>query len=612
MGETREAWFTNAEQLLYMQHICINKAPMRSVKLALLAFFAPVCAWAQTPATDLLYGHIEVHADYDLPPVGSSIHSGWKLNVSYNKNDDFNDRTQIVRMDPETTVIVASPRTTQQVNGTAITITSAVSRLGTVGSPLWFFPQANTLGTPFLGARAIMDPGIFQVSFMGNYTPSPTGSIGLRLVSMTGTGPTAGGRFALWESDGSTLIWYLDTSNGITSADSIPTLPPNAHSHFNWGFTKPGTYNLTIEASGKTNPSLPRHANQVTSTQKTFRFSVPFSSRLQAQATLRFGHVTASGRWHALLEDSTNAVAYGSSYGFLEASTTAASPVTTTLPGAVRQMPLTLSTTGSTMANIVGLDPLVAAAGLPAGAFQNNEITLTLRSHNGPGVFALLNGAGTAVLMSTADGITGSDSVVLNTSSFNTMAAFTQLGLHRVTCTLSGTPAGGGPVLVSEPVTLVFGSGVTANHNYSTWRDSFERAHGLTTNALNIAGADHDGDGISNGIEFLLFWHGLNPARPDSHLLPICHRTSTSANFDFIRDTYKDPVCEGSYEINAATSVDLINWTVRSPRVVGLPLESYETGAEAGNAHGRIMQRRLRILTSPGEKRFFRFQPTFR
>lgn len=570
-------------------------------------------ALAQTPPTDLLYGHIEIHADYELPPAAANVNTGWKLNVSYNKNDDFNDRTQIVRMDPETTVIVASPRTTQLANGNAITITSAVSRLGTVGSPLWFFPQANVLGAPFLGARAVMDPGIFQVNFMGNYTPSVTGSIGLRLVSMTGTGPTAGGRFGLWESDGSTLLWYLDTSNGITSADSIPTLPPNAHSHFNWGFTKPGTYNLTIEASGKTNPSLSRHANQLTSTQKTFRFSVPFSSRLQTQATIRLGHTAATQRWHCLLEDSANAVSYAPTQGFLEASTTAASPVTTTLAGAVRQMPLSFTSAGSSVANIVGLDPAVASASMPAGLFQADQITLTLHSHRGPGVFALLNSAGTALLMITADGISSADSITLTgTTALSTIAAFTQTGIHRVTCTLSGTPAGGGPARVSDPFTLVFGAGVTANHTYATWRDSFERTHGLAANTLASASADYDGDGIVNGVEFLLFWHGMDPVRSDGHLMPTCHRTSAAANFDFLRDTYKDALVEGSHEINAATSVDLINWTVRSPRVIGLPLESYETGAEAGNAHGRIMQRRLRLLTAPGERRFFRFQPTFR
>jgi hypothetical protein len=276
-------------------------------------------------------------------------------------------------------------------------------------------------------------------------------------------------------------------------------------------------------------------------------------------------------------------------------------------------MPLTFTTAGSSVANIVGLDPALASAGLPTGILQSDQLIFTLTSHSGPGVFALLNSAGTAVLMNTADGITSADSFTLTgAAALSTIAAFTQTGIHRVTGTLSGLPVGGGTVRVSEPFTLVFGSGVTANHSYATWRDSFERTHGLAANTLASASADYDKDGLVNGVEFLLFWHGADPVRPGGHTLPMCDRIGTAANFDFLRDTYKDAIMEGSYEINAATSTDLINWTVRSPRVIGLPLESYETGAEAGNAHGRIMQRRLRILTDPGERRFFRFQPTFR
>jgi hypothetical protein len=93
---------------------------------------------------DILYGHFEVHADYQLTPGNPD--AGWRLSVSYNLNDNFNDRTQIVRLDPETTTFIASPRTGTTSGGAPLTITSAVSRLGPVGSPLWLFPQNNILG----------------------------------------------------------------------------------------------------------------------------------------------------------------------------------------------------------------------------------------------------------------------------------------------------------------------------------------------------------------------------------------------------------------------------------------------------------------------------------
>lgn len=590
-----------------MQLDCISASMSLSswiVPLALLTLFTG--AHAQTPVTDILFGHFELHADYNLSP--GNVNAGWLLNVSYNLNNNFNDGTQIVRLDPTTTTLVASPRTTTKADGTPLLITSAVSRLGTVGSPLWLFPQGNILGTPFLGVRAVMNPGIFQAFFLGNYSASATGSIGLRLVSMTGTGPEAGGRFALWESDGSGLLFYLDTSNGITSADSIPTLPPNAHSHFNWGFSKPGSYNLTFEAVGKLNP---QHGNVLTSTQKTFRFAIPFNSRIQTQSTLRLGYNNSLPRWHTLLEDTTNNVAYSPAQGFLEANTTANSTVIATFPTAVRQMPLSFAALGSTLSNIVGLDPTLAATGLADGVLQSNQITLRLQQVSGPGHFALLNAAGTGVLLNSADGISSADSIVVTrTSTLSTLAAFTQTGIYRITFTLEGLVAGTGQTRVSEPITLVFGSGITADHSYAVWRDSFERTHGLAANALSNAKADYDMDGVANGIEFLLFWHGFNPARADAHRILQAGLVSSTANFNFIRDTYKDALVEGSYQINSATSTDLSTWTVRSPRVDGQPLSTFENGSEEGNAYGRIMARQLRVLTDVGKARFFRFQAT--
>ena len=41
--------------------------------------------------------------------------------------------------------------------------------------------------------------------------------------------------------------------------------------------------------------------------------------------------------------------------------------------------------------------------------------------------------------------------------------------------------------------------------------------------------------------------------------------------------------------------------------MTGRALETCETGAEQGNAYGRVMLRRLRVLDAPGERRFFRF-----
>jgi surface-anchored protein len=547
---------------------------------------------------DILYGHFEVHADYELSPGDPD--AGWRLNVSYNLNDNFNDRTQIVRLDPETTTFVASPRTAMTSGGAPLTVTAAVSRLGNVGSPLWLFPQNNILGTPFLGARAVMNPGIFQVYFNGNYTPSATGSISLRLVSMAGSGPAAGGRFALWESDGQTLLFYLDTSNGIDGADRIPTLAPNSHSHFNWGFTKPGTYLLTIEALGRLNP---QHGGQITSTQKVFRFSVPHSSRLQGGAVLRLGYHDASRELHLLLEDSTANVAYHPSQGFLEASNTAGPVVVSRLAGAVRQMELSLSAAPCPSLDVVGLDP--ARAGLGAGMLEAGSLRLRLRSVSGPGHFALLSADASAVLLNSADGVTVADEVPLPGSDIAALAAFTADGLYRVEVELAGVA--GGSMVVSQPFTLSFGAGLAASYSYAAWQDSFERTHGLPSGTLASSRADHDLDGLTNGAEFQLFWQGCDPARLDAGLLPTPGPIAGASVMNYLRDTYKDTLNEGAFQMSPGTTAQPPSWATYNSRNPGRPLEACETGAEQGNAHGRIMRRQLRVLTPNETRRFFRF-----
>lgn len=552
------------------------------------ALFA-AAAVASTPVMDVLYGHYEVHADYELSP--GNVNAGWRLSVSYNLNDNFNDRTKIVRLDPSQTVIIASPATQRA-------ITSAVSRLGPVGAPLWLMPQNNLLGAPFMGARAVMAPGIFQTFFNGNYSPSAQGSISLRLVSVTGSGPDAGGQFALWESDGAGLFFYFGPGTG----NLIPTLPPNAHSHFNWGFTKPGGYLLEIEAAGKLNP---QHGNVVTSTRQTFRFAVPHSSRLQGAATVRAGR-TAEG-WHVLLDDAPNRVAYSTRQGFLEASAVAGTAASASLPGATHQMAMTFSALGTSTPDIVGLPPARAAAGLVAGLLDGNLCTLRLMAVEGPGDFVLMSPDGSQRWMDSTDGVQPGDAVILSRSQdLAALAVFGAAGLYRVKAELHGV-AGGQPV-APMPLTFFFGAGLSADHTYAQWRDSYERMHGLAGGALGDAKADFDKDGISNAAEFMLFWHGCDPARGDTGLLPRGTREGTAAVMDFYRDTYKDTLTEGAYQISPSSAPELATWTTRSPRVVGQALETIETGAELGNAYGRVMLRRLRVISpTPAARTFFRF-----
>lgn len=68
------------------------------------------------------------------------------------------------------------------------------------------------------------------------------GTVTLTLLSATGPG-----EFRLWQDDGfGGAIDYLDTLNSVTSF----SLAPGSHTHYNWGFTELGVYNLEFEISG--------------------------------------------------------------------------------------------------------------------------------------------------------------------------------------------------------------------------------------------------------------------------------------------------------------------------------------------------------------------------
>jgi surface-anchored protein len=459
-----------------------------------------------------------------------------------------------------------------------------MSEIGTPGSTAWIMPQIPVVGAPYLGIRAVFEEGDFYDYFMGSYFPFGSGSVRYQVTNVTGTGPAAGGYFGMFIDSLGESGFLVNTHPTSPAPDEVQALTANAHEHFSWVFTKPGTYDVTVRAEGKLIAD-----DSIQSGTGVYHFSVPFSSRLSGSGTVaRLGFQGSNNAWHILLEDPTNAVAYRSNQGFLE------------VPGtAPRQVALTFSALGSGVANIVGQTPVLAAAGIPNAALQSNSATLRLVSVTGPGHFSLLNGAGTVTLMNSADGITSGDSIsVTRAANLATLAAFTANGLYRVAFQLSGTTSGGAP-LSSLPITLTFGVGLTADHSYAHWADSFERTRGLSSGTLTSQTADFDNDRIANGLEFQLFWHGCDPTVADAGLLPQPAVRSGPLVADFLRDTYKDRQDGTTAQVSALLSTDLTTWTTRTLSNPGYPDQTYETGAEIGNAHGRIMLRRLRI-PNPG------------
>lgn len=550
--------------------------------LGLISALLPASLSASTPPTDLLYGHFETHLEYTQS-------SGWRTSVSYDTDGDFNTPTGVVRLDPAQTRFVLAP----SCRTTVPNLSDFTTRFGPAGSPIWVLPQDFKTGQVYLGVRAVVSPGVFQTEVLGSFRPTGQGTIALELLSVTGTGPAQGGRFAVWKTEGfGTTVFPFDTSNSITAADRIGTIPVTSHTHYHWGFTRPGTYDVRMRVSGRL------LTGGTPSAEVTYRFVVPFSSRIGSGAELRIAG-GANGP-ECLLADAANHVAYATDRAMLEAST-AATPATTALrPGAQWEMNLGLSSIAQSLANGVGV-PATLSQSAPAAAAGSN-LALQILSVRGPGSFALIDGS---QLLPSGPG----SAVPLSLGASRALrAAFTATGIYRIQAQARQTAASGA-VLTSAPCTLTFGAGLTADFTYAQWASSFERSANWAAGTLANRQADPDRDGLSNAVEFAWFWHGLDPTQADAQLMPQPTRSPSGATqFSYLRDTFKDPLDETRWIVEPEFSTDLRQWQRRSSRVPGFPLELTETGAEEGNACGAILRRTLRppVETNP-MRAFYRF-----
>ena len=108
------------------------------------------------------------------------------------------------------------------------------SFLGATGTPVWILPTAENAQLPFLGFGT---EELTASDWSGNITLS------LKAVSGPGT-------FSIWGTSGfGAPELKMTTADGITAGDRLP-LVPGSHGHFNVGFSAPGNYSVTLEASG--------------------------------------------------------------------------------------------------------------------------------------------------------------------------------------------------------------------------------------------------------------------------------------------------------------------------------------------------------------------------
>ena len=541
-----------------MQLICNSKTAILSL-LALVSLPSPAREF------DLLYGHHEIQTDYD--PV-----DGWSLVVSYNLNDDFNDRTQIRRLNADQTTLIAPPHAKG-------ILPNGFSFLADPGETVWVLPQGFDTATHFLGMRVIADAGIFQTRVGNNYSNIGRGTISFSLKSATGSGPDRGGHFAHWESlslGGSEV--YLSSRDGIDESDEIPTLPAGAHSHFNWAFSKPGNYFLEFEVAGRL-----RAGGTETSHRKTFHFQVPHSGELtQIDASLCFHDKD----WALNLRDPENGVLYGLRRALVV--------IPDLNVGGGFSCPCSFDAMGSNLPDHVGLTATLAQSG--ASSVLTGPVSLRLIEHIGPGEVAF------GSHFQTADGLTDTDLIDLTSPTTGTLD-FTEPGIH----TLAFQPIHSTASKV-DPLIIRCLAGLDLQHSFADWADSYERAYSLPAGSLNDPSGDWNRDGSNHQMEFLLDAAGADPVRGNPDLPNFLPRyNQESQRFTFFRDLTKDPLDDAPPNLLLSYSTDLEKWKTLGPKNRGRPLEYAESGAEEGNAVSPFLRRSLLLSPAP-PKSFFRLK----
>jgi len=203
---------------------------MKKLILPALIASAVVAAQASTIIAD---GHVDIGIGYELGGFNLHVHQEEPISIEYT---------------PDEVTFLIGPASAATSPGGAFT-----GFLGPAGSSVWILPSVENPALPFLGF------GTEELD-----SSEWLGSIQLTLKAVDGPGS-----FAIWSVGAfGTPELKLSSADGISGSDQLPLIA-GSHSHFNLGFTAPGLYEVTFEASGT-------HATDGvrTSDPATYRFEV--------------------------------------------------------------------------------------------------------------------------------------------------------------------------------------------------------------------------------------------------------------------------------------------------------------------------------------------------
>ena len=146
---------------------------------------------------------------------------------------------------------------------------------GNEGDPIYVAPQSQVPGLLYLGISAEGLPsGVFK------------GNLKIRLKAVQGPG-----QFFVWQATSfGDFNLRMNTRDGITEVDQTSPIM-GSHEHFNWGFTAPGIYQVTFEASAR----LVGASEEIFSLPSTFMFHVLPLPVAPAAPSLRTLGLSAAG-----------------------------------------------------------------------------------------------------------------------------------------------------------------------------------------------------------------------------------------------------------------------------------------------------------------------------